>query len=164
MRDCTYIRVISHLLDDRLIEVTRVALEVISNAVLVLDALEDIGCYGELGALSELCSDVLTFEVNFLHPVLVAGSSNIVNVLLEYHNVVIGDFDSVYRREDGSCFLGRVSMRFAIDKRNKGSRRVRLAGQSMYGDEGDELAGGIHTAVYCRAGEGWHCCHQQRCS
>jgi len=69
----TYIWVPADLLDDRLIEVTRVAQEATGDIVCVLDTLEDIGRDGELRALAELGPLALGGLVGAVDPELVVG-------------------------------------------------------------------------------------------
>jgi hypothetical protein len=63
------------LLDDGVIEMPRVAQEISTNVICVLDALKDVGRYWELGSLSELGSNILAFEVDVLHPAVVIRGS-----------------------------------------------------------------------------------------
>lgn len=61
------------LLDDRLIEVARVAQEAASDIVGVFQAMEDIvGRDGELRTLPEFGSDILALEVDVIQPAMVA--------------------------------------------------------------------------------------------
>lgn len=87
----TYIRMSADLLDDGIIEMARVAQEITSDVICVLDTFEDVGGEGELAALSELRSLVLALEVDVLHPAVVVGGSSLGNVLLEDDDVGIGD-------------------------------------------------------------------------
>lgn len=90
-----YIWVVSDLLDDRLIKVPRVSLEGVPDAIYVLDTLEDIGCYGELAALSKLGTLCLGLDVHVLHPTLVKSSGSIIDVVFEYDDVAIWDLNGV---------------------------------------------------------------------
>lgn len=83
----TYIWVVSDLLDDRVIEVTRVTGKTSANLVCVLEALEDIAGDGELRALSELGPLSLALGVDVLHPAVMVGSRLLRDVLLEDHDV-----------------------------------------------------------------------------
>lgn len=95
----------SDLLNDFVIEVPRVPQEAPSNVICVFETLEDIACDGELRALSKLCSDALAGCMGTLHPVVVAGSGSLSDMLLEDDNVGIGDFDRVGGGEERSNAL-----------------------------------------------------------
>ena len=110
----TYIRVSSDELNDGLIEVSGISLEGISNAVHVLNTLEDIRCNRELRPFSELGSLILALEVDILHPVLVGGSRSVGDVLLEDDDVGIGDFYGIRLGEDGSSTYARVRVSLCL--------------------------------------------------
>lgn len=98
----TYIWVPADLLDDRLIEMTRVAQEATGDIVCVLDTLEDIGRDGELGALAELGPLALAGLVGVVDPELVVSGLGLRDVLLEDDDVGVGDRLCVYGGDDGS--------------------------------------------------------------
>ena len=79
------------LLDDGIIEMSRITQEITSDVICVLYALEDVGCNWELISLSEFSSYVLALQVDVLHPVVVVGSSSLRDVLLENDDVGIRD-------------------------------------------------------------------------
>lgn len=95
---------ISNLLDDGIIKVTRVAQEVRANLVGMFKTLEDTRCNRELRPLSQLGPLGLTFDVDILHPAVVDGCGLLGYMLLENNDVRVGDFDSIGSREYGSRF------------------------------------------------------------
>jgi hypothetical protein len=64
----TYIRVVSDLLNDRVIEMARVTQEIRANLVCVLETLEDVRRNRELRPFPKLGPLVLALSVNVLHP------------------------------------------------------------------------------------------------
>ena len=102
LKGTTYIWMISNLLDDRVIEVTRVSQEVCTNLVGVSETFKDIACDGELGALSQLGSLSFTLSMDILYPAVMIGCSLFSYVLLEDDDVRVGNLDSVRSREDWS--------------------------------------------------------------
>lgn len=93
----------ANLLDDTLIEVSRVTQQRASDVVGVLQALEGIIREGELGALPELHPLVLVVEVDVLHPAVVSSGGLGRDMLLEHDNVGVWDLFRVRGREDWSC-------------------------------------------------------------
>jgi len=87
----------ANLLDDTLIEVSRVAQERASDVVCVFQAPEGIVPEGELGALPQLRPLVLELQVDVLHPALVSGSGFRGDMLLEHDDVGVGNFLRVRR-------------------------------------------------------------------
>ena len=75
---------------------TGIAQEATGNIVCVFDALEDIGGDGELRALSQLGTVNLGGNMCILDPELVVYGSVLVNMVLEDHDVRVGDSLSVY--------------------------------------------------------------------
>lgn len=90
------------LLDNRVIKVTRIAHQLASDVVGVLQALEHLILEGELRALPELHPLVLNIGVDVLHPAVVSSSSFSCDMLLENHDVGVRDLLRVSRREDRS--------------------------------------------------------------
>jgi hypothetical protein len=96
-----YVRVVSDLLDDGLIEMSRITLEAITNLEGVLQALEDIIGRGNSASLAELESELLGLAVDLLDPGVMLGRSRIIDVVLELDDVRVGNGLGVNRAEDG---------------------------------------------------------------
>jgi hypothetical protein len=93
--ESTYIRMSADLLDDGVIEVAGVTQEITSDIVCMLEALEDVGCDGELRSLPKLGSLILAVEVDVLHPAVVIRGSSLADVLLEHYDVGIRNFNGI---------------------------------------------------------------------
>ena len=94
------------LLNDRVIEMARVAQEVSRDVVGMLEALEDVvGDHGELATLPQLVPDVLALEVDVLHPAMVVVGRRRGDVLLEHDNVRVRHRLCVGGREERSDAL-----------------------------------------------------------
>lgn len=99
--DVLDVRVVSDLLDDGLIEMSRITLEAITNLEGVLQALEDIIGRGNSASLAELESELLGLAVDLLDPGVMLGRSRIIDVVLELDDVRVGNGLGVNRAEDG---------------------------------------------------------------
>lgn len=99
----THIRVPPNGLDGLIIEVARVAHQASGNLVCVLETLEQVGCDGELGALSQLHALIVALCVDALDPIMVL--LGVLDVLLEDDHVRVGDLLSMCRGEDGGGVL-----------------------------------------------------------
>lgn len=104
---------VSDLLDDGVIKVARVAQEIRANLVCVFETLEDIGGDGILRPLSKLSPLGLALGVDVLHPAVMLRRSLVRDVLLEDHDVGVGDCYSIGRGDewcrvtvDGLCVEG----------------------------------------------------------
>lgn len=100
--EVTYIGMSSDLLNDLVIEMTRVAQEVSSDVVRVFHALEDIAGDRELRPLSELGSLGLTVEVDVLHPAMVVAGGCLGNMFLEDDDVGVGNLYRIRGRKERS--------------------------------------------------------------
>ncbi len=96
----TNIRMSSDLLDDRVIEMARVAQEVPSNIICMFYAFEDIRRHGELRPLSKLGALILALQVDVLHPAVMVGGRCLGDMLLEDDDVGVWDRLRVHRRDD----------------------------------------------------------------
>jgi hypothetical protein len=87
---CTYVGVLADGVNDRLVKVTRVALEAL-HVVCVLETVKDSLEERSLRSLAELELGVQGLLVDVLHPVLVSGGITGVDVILEGNEVRVGD-------------------------------------------------------------------------
>ena len=94
-QESTYIRMSSDLLNNRVIEMARVAQEIPRDIVGMLEALKDIGCNRELRSLSKLGSFGLAVEVDVLHPAVMIRGSSLGDVFLEDNNVRVGYLNGI---------------------------------------------------------------------
>jgi hypothetical protein len=94
-QESTYIRMSSDLLNNRVIEMARVAQEIPRDIVGMLEALKDVGRNSELRSLSKLGSLGLAVEVNVLHPAVMIRGSSLGDVFLEDNNVGVGYFNGI---------------------------------------------------------------------
>ena len=83
---CTYIGVLADGINDRLVKVTRVALEA-RHVVCVLETVKDSLEEGSLRSLAELELGVQGLLVDVLDPVVVSGGITVVDVILESNEV-----------------------------------------------------------------------------
>lgn len=97
---CTHIGVPPDLLDDILIEVTRVSEQGAGNVVGVLQASEALLNQRLLRPLLELGLAALGRQVDALHPVVVGGGQVLGDVRLELDHVGVGDVLAIARGDD----------------------------------------------------------------
>ena len=95
---------VSDLLNDRLVEVTCVALEAIANLEGVLQTVKDVVGAEDVASLAELKALLLDVGVDALDPVVVLGGIRLIDVVLELDDVGIGDGVGL----DGAQHGGRV--------------------------------------------------------
>jgi hypothetical protein len=100
-----YIRVLTDLLDDVLIEVARVAEEATSDVVGVLETVEDLVDHGRLRALLQVHLDLLGGGVDVLHPGVVVLRGFVVDMIFELDHVAVGDVFGVGGGDDGSSIV-----------------------------------------------------------
>ena len=99
----THIWVSSDLLDDLLIEMSRVTQKASSDIVCVLKSTER--CYRELRSLGQIPLSRLDLNMLVLYPIVMRTSCSVCNVFLEYNNIGIGDLCSLCRGKKGSGFV-----------------------------------------------------------
>lgn len=101
----TYIGMVSELLDGRLMEVARVALEASGNVVGVLHASKGLLDGGSEASLAEFEALLFAIIVDVLNPVVVVVGLGLVDAVLELDDVRVGNDVSVDRAEDGGRAL-----------------------------------------------------------
>lgn len=103
--ELTHIWMSPNCLDGLVVEMTRVAHQPTDDVVCVLEAIEDLCCNRELGALSQLHTLVLALGVDALHPAVVVLGAAVLDVLLEHDHVRVWHLLSLCRREHGGGIL-----------------------------------------------------------
>jgi len=101
----TYIWVSADGLDGLVVKVTRVADHATDDVVCVLETIKDVGCDGELGALSQLHALALALGVDALDPLVVLLCVALLDVLLEDDHIRVGHLLGVGGGHDGSSAL-----------------------------------------------------------
>lgn len=100
MRRATHIRMPSQLVKHSIVKVSRVAHKGAGNVIRVLHALHDIA---HDISLAELELPGLGLHVQLVDPAVVSSSLAMLDVLLELHNVAVGDVFGVDRLDE-RCF------------------------------------------------------------
>lgn len=100
--DKTYIRVPANLLDGGIVEVTCVTQEARSDGVGVLQTIIDLGGEGRLATLPQLeLTGLLVGRVDAVEPDMVLRGMLVIDMLLEFDNVTVGNGLRVGRGKDG---------------------------------------------------------------
>lgn len=139
-----YIRVSADLLNNVLVEVTRVS-KCTRKVICMLETLKDRLLHRHLPSLSQFSFGVLIVVVDVLHPALMGNSATLANVLLKDHHVGVWNLLRIRRGMNRSGIIVN-----SVNDDWRTSRQQRQQRQAQNGPHGCSVVGMLRFQVVTR--------------